>query len=545
MRAGVRDFVHKERLFRLVPAVERELRDAATRAAGRRAERELRAAAERYRQLFESSPLPMWVFDTDSLRFLAVNDAAIRRYGYTRDEFLARSLTDVRPIEDHTSLREDIAQRTDSARVWRHLTKHGEELAVEITAHDLEFEGRRARLVLANDVTQRARLEDQLRQSQKMEAVGRLAGGIAHDFNNILSVIMSYSETLLDAFEPGEQRDDLEQIRNAGARGAALTRQLLMFNRQQLVEPRVLDLNDVLADMTRMLQRLLRADIELAVHAAPDLGAICADPGSIEQVVMNLVVNAGDAMPGGGRLALTTSNAELDLRYADAHPAVAPGSYIRLEVSDTGTGMDRATVSRIFEPFFTTKERGRGTGLGLAVVFGIVQHSRGHITVESEPGRGTTFQVYLPRTAAIAVPEHAAARPASLYGNETVLLVEDDSQVRAVALAILRRHGYLVIAACDGDEATRSCEAHAHPIHLLLTDVVMPGITGRELARRLREIRPALKVLCMSGYSDAAAIAGPDDDAGAGTAATIAYLQKPFTAEALAIAVRRTLDGAP
>jgi CheY-like chemotaxis protein len=369
-----------------------------------------------------------------------------------------------------------------------------------------------------------------------MEAVGRLAGGIAHDFNNILSVILSYSETAIDTLGPGELRDDLEQILGAGQRGAQLTRQLLMFNRQQLVEPRVLELNDVLADMTRMLQRLLRADIELAVHPAPDLGAILADQGSIEQVVMNLVVNAGDAMPTGGKLALTTRNVELDRRDAENHPGVVPGRHVVLEVSDTGVGMDQATMARIFEPFFTTKERGRGTGLGLSVAFGIVQHNRGHIRVASTPGRGTTFRVYLPRIEAIAAPHDDRPRPATLYGSETVLLVEDDVQVREVALAILRRHGYAVIAARDGDEAVRACEAHPHHIHLLLTDMVMPGITGRELARRLAGLRPGMKVLCMSGYTDLADVA---DEPDTGTA----YLQKPFTAETLASCVRHVLDG--
>jgi PAS domain S-box-containing protein len=534
MRAGARDFVRKDRLSRLVPAIERELRELETGSARRRAEREARESAERYRQLFESSPLPMWVYDTRTLAFLAVNNAALRRYGYTRDEFLARALTDLRPVEDHARLREDVAVRDDRTQIWRHVTKHGETLAVEITAHDLEFEGRRARLVLANDVTQRQRLEDQLRQSQKMEAVGRLAGGIAHDFNNILSVILSYSETLLDALEPGEMRDDIEQIRSAGRRGAALTRQLLMFNRQQLIEPRALQLNDILSDMTRMLERLLRADIELAVHPALDLGPINADQGSIEQVVMNLVVNAGDAMPTGGKLTVTTSNVELDRGHAEDHPGLTPGRYILLEVRDTGIGMDRATLARIFEPFFTTKERGRGTGLGLSVVFGIVQQFQGHMRVDSEPGAGTRFRIYLPRVDAIAAPRQPRRRTAMLYGSETVLLVEDDSQVREVALAILRRHGYVVISACDGDEAVRACAAHPHPIHLLLTDMVMPGITGRELARRLLQIRPGMKVLCMSGYSDADRTA---DDA------ELARLQKPFTAEALATSVRAVLDG--
>jgi PAS domain S-box-containing protein len=537
MRAGAHDFVLKDRLSRLAPAIERELREAEIRAARRRAEHEVRESAVRYRELFDLSPQPMWVYDIETLRFLTVNDAAIRRYGYTREEFLRRTLHDLRPVEDHPLLLEDVERHEDAPRVWRHLTKRGERLAVEITAHDLQFEGRRARLVLANDITERQRLEEQLRQSQKMEAVGRLAGGVAHDFNNILCVIMSYSETLLDTLAPGEMRDDVEQIRNAGNRGAALTRQLLMFNRQQLVEPRVLDLNEVLTDMGKMLQRLLRADVELVSRAAPDLGQVRADQGSLEQVIMNLVVNARDAMPSGGRLTLETMNVELDRDYADAHLGVAPGRYVMLLVADTGIGMDAATQARIFEPFFTTKERGRGTGLGLSTVFGIIQQNRGHIAVDSEPGAGTTFRIYLPRIDATATPARTRGRPVSLFGRETVLLVEDDEQVRAVAISILRKYGYQVISASDGDEAQRYCEAHPQRIDLLLTDVVMPGISGPELARRLQRIRPEMKVLCMSGYTDELGRARGEHDA------EIAYLQKPFTAEALAARVRHVIDG--
>ncbi|MBC7973831.1 MAG: response regulator, partial [Myxococcales bacterium] len=502
----------------------------------RRAEREVHASAERYRQLFEGSPLPMWVYDRDSLRILTVNEAAIQRYGYTRDELLALVLADLWPPEDHAKLRDDLARHVDDPTIWRNVTKAGEVLAVEITAHDLDFEGRPARLVLANDVTERLRLEDQLRQAQKMEAIGRLAGGVAHDFNNILCVIMSYSETLLDTVGPGEMFEDLEQIRNAGARGAALTRQLLMFNRQQLLEPRVLDLSDVLGDMTKMLQRLLREGIGLVVHAAGHLGQVRADQGSLEQVILNLVVNARDAMPTGGTVTLETANVELDPAHLHVPRGVAPGRYVMIAVTDTGVGMDAATQARIFEPFFTTRKRGRGTGLGLAAVHGIVQQNHGHVLVDSAPGGGTTFRIYLPRIDAVTTPVRPRHRPISLLGNETILLVDEDDQVRAAALTILKKHGYAVIVARHGDEAQQICETRGHRIHLLLTDVAMPGITGPELARRLQRIRPEMRVLCMSGLTD-------DDAEAAALDTEIEYLQKPFTAEALALRVRRTLDG--
>ena len=439
MRGGARDFVLKDRLLRLLPAVEREVREAETRSARRRAEQELRASAVRYRELFESTPLPMWVYDVDTLRFLMVNDAAVQRYGYTREEFARLTLADLRPPEDHEQLLDDVARRDDTPRVWRHHTKRGEVLSVEITAHDLEFEGKRARLVLANDITARMQLEEQLRQSQKMEAVGRLAGGVAHDFNNILCVINSYSETLLAALPEGDLRDDAEQIRTAGQRGAALTRQLLMFTRQQVVEPRVLDLNTVLTDMAKMLQRLVGGDVELVWHTSSGLPRVRADQSSLEQVIMNLVVNARDAMPRGGKLTLRTASVELDAAYARHYLGAGPGRYVLLAVSDTGVGMDRATQARIFEPFFTTKERGRGTGLGLSTVFGIVQQNHGHVVVSSEPGKGTTFRIYLPEALAAAEPEPAPEPTAVMKGSETILLVEDDLQVRAVALTIERR----------------------------------------------------------------------------------------------------------
>jgi two-component system, cell cycle sensor histidine kinase and response regulator CckA len=546
MRAGAHDFVLKDRLLRLVPAVERELRDAETRAARRRAEDELRASAQRYRELFESTPLPMWVYDIETLRFLMVNNAAVQRYGYTRNEFLQLTLADIRPPEDHEQLMFDVARGDDAPRVWRHCTRDGEAIAVEVTAHDLEFEGKRARLVLANDITARLRLEEQLRQAQKMEAIGRLAGGVAHDFNNILCVINSYSETLLAALPSGELRDDVEQIQGAGQRGAALTRQLLMFTRQQIVEPSLLDLNTVLTDMGKMLQRLLGSDVELVWRIEHGLPPVQADRGGLEQVIMNLVVNARDAMPHGGELTLRTASVELDAAYAREHLGVTPGGHVMLAVSDTGIGMDRATQARIFEPFFTTKESGRGTGLGLSTVFGTVQQIHGHVWVGSELGKGTTFRVYLPLAPAQTEAEAAAdldgaavPQPAP-NGSETILLVEDDHQVRAVALTILRKYGYLVLAAQDADEAQRTCENHPHPIHLLLTDVVVSGGTGPELAHRLQGLRPDLQVLCMSDKADKPGLAP-----GFPTAEpALPRLHKPFTADALVRSVRRVLDGA-
>ena len=536
MLAGAHDFVLKDRLQRLVPALERELREAEIRVARRRAEEELRTSAVRYRDLFDSSPLPMWVYDVDTLKFLMVNEAAIRKYGYTRDEFFQLSLADIRPPADHALLRDAVASRSDDPGLWRHVTRAGDVLTVEVTAHDFDLEGKHARLVLANDVTERVRLENQLRQAQKMEAIGRLAGGVAHDFNNILSVIMSYSESLLAALQPGALRDDVAEIYSAGQRGAALTRQLLMFNRLQVAEPRALDLNSVLTDMGKMFQRLIGAHIALVTRPAPDLGQVWADQGAIEQVIMNLVVNARDAMPDGGTLTLETASVDLDAAYAREHLGVAPGPHVMLAVTDTGVGMDTATQARIFEPFFTTKERGHGTGLGLATVFGIVRQTHGHLRVSSEPGKGATFRVYLPRIG----PAAAAARPVepapTQHGSETILLVESDDQIRAVALAILRRFGYEVIAVPDADAAERCCQTHPGPVHLLLTDAAIPGTTGRELACRLRRLRPEMKVLCMSAHID-------DVQRGSELEPEIAYLQKPFTAEALSTRVRRVIDG--
>ena len=391
---------------------------------------------------------------------------------------------------------------------------------------------------ISRDVTQQRRLEEQFRQAQKMEAVGMLAGGVAHDFNNLLTVIMSYSDLLLDDLESTDpRRADLEEIRKAAAGAAGLTRQLLAFSRQQVLEPQVLDLNAVVTGAGNMLQRLIGDDVGLVTVLAPDLGAVKADPGQLEQVIMNLAVNARDAMPEGGKITVETGNVDLDATYTAEHTPVSPGPYVLISVSDTGDGMDEETKRRIFEPFFTTKEKGKGTGLGLSTVYGIVKQTGGFIWVYSEPGHGTTFKIYLPRVDEQAEAEQrGTATPQSVHGTETVLLAEDAGSLRAVARQILQRNGYTVLEAADGKSALDEAAGHEGPIHLLITDVIMPEMSGRQLAERLKDRRPELKVLFVSGYADDAIVRHGILEPG------IAFLQKPFSPESLARKVREVLD---
>jgi hypothetical protein len=507
----------------------------------RRAEEALRTSETRYRLMFDKSPLPKWMYDAETLRFLDVNEATLREYGYSRDEFLAMTIKDIRPPEDVPALLEAERQveLLPKFGVWRLRKKSGEIIQVELTKHTFTLGDRVTRLAVGRDVTERLRLEEQLRQSQKMDAVGRLAGGVAHDFNNVLSVILSYGEMLLGDMKPGDPvRADIEEIHKAGKRATDLTRQLLMFSRQQVLAPKVLDLNDVLTSMDKMLQRILGADVDLVSLPTQPLGRVRADPSNIEQVIMNLVVNARDAMPTGGKLTMETDNVVLDDAYAQAHLGVKPGPHVMLAVSDTGTGIDKATLARIFEPFFTTKESGKGTGLGLSTVFGVVQQSGGSVWVYSEVGHGTTFKVYLPRVDAAVEVVGETVPPTTLRGSETILLVEDDDQVRIVARGILRRAGYHVIDARNAGEALLHSEKHPTTIHLLLSDVVMPQVSGPELAKRLASLRPDMKVLCMSGYTDDSIVRHGVLEA------HIAYLQKPITPDTLTARVREVLDGA-
>jgi two-component system cell cycle sensor histidine kinase/response regulator CckA len=385
---------------------------------------------------------------------------------------------------------------------------------------------------------QNAKLEEQLRQAQKMEAVGRLAGGIAHDFNNVLTIIRGYSELALAQMAPHDpQRARLQYIKEAGDRATSLTRQLLAFSRRQVLESRVLDLNAIVTNLYEMLPRLIGEDLDVVSILQPGLGRVKADPGQIEQVILNLAVNARDAMPQGGKITIETANVVLDENYARDHATVQPGPHVMLAISDTGFGMDAETKARVFEPFFTTKEVGKGTGLGLATVYGIVKQSGGSIWVYSEPGKGTTFKIYLPRVED-ALEENAPAenRPRILRGTETILLAEDEEMVRNLMRTILEAQGYTVLVARDATEAMSFCHRHQGSISLLVSDVVMPGMSGRELAAQMAMVHPETKVLYVSGYTDDAVVRHGVLNAG------LAFLQKPFSAESFLLKVRDALD---
>ncbi|MBL8798055.1 MAG: response regulator [Planctomycetia bacterium] len=631
----------------------------------RRMEGELRASEERYRGLFHAIADPLFVYDRESLRYLAVNDAAVAKYGYSRDEFLGMTLKDIRPSEDVPALLEMLAksgtQREDRG-VWRHRTKYGEILEMEITAFALEFAGRPACIVQArdvterrrieealrmrdraiqavsqgiliadpnqpgqpvvyasagferitgyrtaevlgkncrflqgpetdrdvvrrireaiaagrgcsvellnyrkdgtpfwnglsinpvhdergklayfvgvvNDVTERRRLEDQLRQAQKMEAVGRLAGGVAHDFNNLLTIISGYSEVLLGLPNLGDRmRESVKAISEAGARAAALTRQLLGFSRQTMLQPQVLDVNAVVAETSKLLRRLIGEDILFATVLDPRLSRVKVDPTQLDQVLMNLAVNARDAMPKGGKLTIETSNVLLSDDYVRTHPDCKAGQHVMLAMTDTGCGMAPEVLARVFEPFFTTKEVGKGTGLGLAMVFGIVQQSGGCIHVYSEPGRGTTFKVYFPAVDEPIKKSGDSKQGLAARGAETILMVEDEEAVRGMALLSLQMHGYTVLTAENGKAALKVAEAHRGPLDLILSDVVMPGLSGPELVQALRPRFPHVKVLFMSGYTDDAVVRHGL------LQAEVSFIQKPFTPLSLARKIRQVLD---
>jgi two-component system, cell cycle sensor histidine kinase and response regulator CckA len=632
--------------------------------------KERRRAEESYRLLFESNPSPMYVYAAATTRFVAVNEAALDTFGYMREEFLELSLADVTAPQEADRLRTVVDEVRSGqlsglthSGVWRARRKDGSEFDAEFTVHDHVFEGERARVVMALDVTERIeaeralrrsearyrdlfenasdlistadldgrvtafneafiralgysreelfgmhldalvppgsreqvlaareqkvagagatlyeselvakdgqriqvevasrlileegvpvgteaicrdiserkQLEEQLRQAQRLEAIGRLAGGVAHDFNNLLTVISGYAETLLEGRDRSSEFE-LDQIAAAAERAAILTRQLLAFSRRQVLQPRVLELNAVVEGLTPMLTRLIGEDVQLVESLDPAADPVLADPNQLEQVLLNLVVNARDAMPGGGRLTIQTANVELDGDYVATHGEASVGPHVVLSVSDTGIGMEAETLAHLFEPFFTTKPVGTGTGLGLATVYGIVKQSGGSIWVYSEPGAGTTFKIYFPRSESAVVAEAAGPRvsPAA-NGSETILLAEDEESLRRLTARMLEKYGYEVVAAESATEAVRIVEENGRRFDLLLTDLIMPELSGGTLAKQVSALVPGIRVLYMSGYADEVVTRNGSLEPGA------PFLEKPFSANDLAAKVRETLDAA-
>ncbi len=502
------------------------------------------AEREEFFQLINDNVVDMIAVVDPSGKRIYNSPSYQRILGYANDELEATSAFEqVHP--DDRQLVVDAAAEARRSGVGRRIEyrmrhKDGNWVYLESTASPvINAKGQVENIVIVNrDISERRRLEEQLRQSQKMDAIGRLSGGVAHDFNNLLGVIIGYTEILQERIPEGDSlRSCVDQILKAGNRAASLTRQLLAFSRQQVLAPKVLVLNGVVSDMEKMLKRMIGEDIELVTELDSKLGKMRADQGQIEQVIMNLVVNARDAMPEGGKLVIRTSNFVMDTAFVRryAYP-VQPGNYVLLNVSDNGVGMDSATQQRIFEPFFTTKEKGKGTGLGLSTVYGVVKQSGGYIDVASELGKGTTFSIYLPQTEHAAETDgHKQDQPELLRGAETILLVEDEESLRALAKSLLESFGYAVLEAADGKAALKVEEQTTGTIHLLLTDVVMPGINGRILADEIKKKRPGIKVVYMSGYT------------GQRIGETVIepgslYLQKPFTKENLARKVREAFD---
>ncbi|MBK6485336.1 MAG: PAS domain S-box protein [Gemmatimonadetes bacterium] len=633
----------------------------------------LEASEARYRRMFEGSPYPLVVYDVETLRFLAVNSASVLQYGYSTEEFLRMSIRDIRPDEDIGQLEQMLAGSRPGLRdagVFRHQRRDGSTLLAEIRSHDVEFDGRRARVVQALDVTDRVRghhalrvaeerhrlvsrvtkeaiwewtpatsamawnpafydlfrfdsadvaltrewfesrvhrddrapaeaamrealsnqqtecarrfrfergdgtvavveeraviawsgevadrvvgsladvtvqrqVGEQLAIAQRMEAVGRLAGGVAHDFNNILTAIRGFATFALDEQLPSSRaREDIDQILQASDRAAALTRQLLAFSRRQVLQPQLVDVNESIGNLHRMLTRVLGEDVEVRTRLDRTLRAVTVDPGQLEQVIMNLVVNARDAMPQGGVVTIETSRADLDEAYVAAHLGASIGDHVLIAISDSGVGMDSATLERIFEPFFSTKDRDKGTGLGLATSYGIIQQSGGHIRVESEPGKGSTFNVYLPgaNEAPMSLARPVPERRLRLRGTETVLVVEDDDRVRRVSVGALERHGYRVLEARSAEQGFAVFTAHGAAIDIVVSDVVLPRKSGPTLALELRALRPDLRVLFVSGYTENEFQLSGAMEPG------IELLEKPFSPETLVRLVRDVLDRPP
>jgi len=506
----------------------------------KQAEEELLRERDYSESIVNSLPGAFFLFDDTGI-FVRWNKNFEKVSGYSTEEISRMSPIDFFRDEGKGRIAEKIREifsKGGSSIEANVLTKTGKEIPYYLTGNRIFLAGIPHLAGMGIDISERRYLEEQLHQSRKMEAIGKLAGGVAHDFNNLLTIVMGYADTLLH----GKSHQDpdypiIEDIFRAGQRAAALTNQLLAFARKQMLQPKALDLNDIITDMNGMLKRIIGEDIELACLPGPDLGKVRADPGQIGQVVMNLVLNARDAMPDGGRLTIETTNLLIDKGFTDPPPGVSAGRHVVLAVSDTGCGMDDETRMRIFEPFFTTKEKSMGTGLGLSTVYGIVKQSGGNISVSSKPGEGTNVRIHFPRFEGVSEPHSVTSDPdGQPAGNETILLVEDDKAVRTAIRKMLKRSGYEVLEAGGGEEALHAFERHGESIDLLVTDVVMPGMSGTELAGRLSEIRPDLKVLYMSGYTDEAIGHRGIPRQGEN------LINKPFITADLAFKVREVLD---
>jgi PAS domain S-box-containing protein len=507
------------------------------------------ASEMRYRRLFESAKDGILILDAETGQVVDANPFLMSLLGYSHADFLGKKLWDLGPFTN-VAISRDVFKELQEKDYVRYEdlpleTRDGRLINVEFVSNVYLVGQNRVIQCNIRDISERKRseaehkkLEQQLQASQKMEAIGILAGGVAHDFNNLLSVILGYTEFAIQALWDGDPlKDDLLEVKKAGDRAAVLTRQLLAFGRKQVLQSVPLNLNQVAEGVEKMLRRILGEDIDYVQVLAPDLGIVRADPGQIEQVLMNLVVNARDAMSEGGKLTIETCNIDLDEEYAAHHVSVKPGPYVRIAVTDTGCGMDEQTKAQLFEPFFTTKEKGKGTGLGLSTVYGIVKQSGGNIWVYSELGQGTTFKIYLPRELSARVTSsRLRAIPEPAKGTETILLVEDEEAIRKVAKRSLEAAGYKVLTAGAGDEALLVSSQYAGKIHLVLTDMVMPRMSGKALAQELVKMRPTVKVLYMSGYADNAFVHhGVVDDG-------MQFIGKPFTGTELAHKVRNVLD---
>jgi two-component system cell cycle sensor histidine kinase/response regulator CckA len=552
MRAGAHDYVLKGNLARLLPAIEREVQEAVARrqmlhteAALRQADEAIHVSEARLQGIIGSAMDAIISVD-EQQRIVVFNRAAEKMFLCTAAEAHGSSLDRFIPANFRGSHRDHIprfgvagatTRSMYSPGVLTALRSNAEEFPIEATISQVEAAGQKLYTVILRDITERKRIEEQLHQAQKLEAIGRLAGGVAHDFNTLLNIMLGYAELLHGELPAGDpRRERVEQIENAAQMSALLTKQLLAFSRKQAIALQVLDLNKAVADVEPMLRRLLPGDIELEVHYSGEICPVKVNLGQIQQVVLNLATNARDAMPRGGNLTIEVRTVELDEAYVRQHPSVTPGRYGMLAVSDTGTGMDAETAAHLFEPFFTTKATGKGTGLGLSTVYGIAKQSAGDIWVYSEPGVGSIFKVYLPRSSeAVETRAPIHRSPQKLTGNETILLVEDSKPLRQLTREILSREGYAILEAADGLEALELFNNHNGRIHLLMTDIVMPKMRGTEVAAQVIQLRPDIAVVYLSGYTEEAM-------AHLHAGGRITILEKPYTAEALLRTVRQALD---